>query len=312
LKQITAEPENSLHRLIYADWLEERGDPRAELLRIQEQLRSLDVPARPQVEARMHELLNQGVQPLTITRTSSAGGELVLIFPGSFRMGSPPDEEDRDDDEDQVEVTLTRAFWLGRTVVTQREWLEVMDTAPWIGKEYVKEGDKFPATCVSWEAAAEFCRKLTAREQAEGLLSSAWEFALPTEAQWEYACRAGTESRLSFGDEAMWGEYAWFAANTDGVGEEYAHEVGQKKRNPWELFDIHGNVWEWCRDWYCENQPGGANPEQLGTRATDRVIRGGGWINQFWSCGSVDRSRSTTGDRFSNLGFRPTVQQVAR
>jgi len=308
LKQIESEPEIALHRLIYADWLEERGDPRAELLRIQEQLRSLDVPDRPRVEARMHGLLNEGVQPLTITRTNSVGGELVLIFPGSFRMGSPPDEEDRVEHEDQVEVTLTKAFWMGRTVVTQREWREVMGTNPWKEKNWVKEGERFPATYVRWEDADEFCEKLTAKDQSAGLLASGWEYCLPVEAEWEYTCRAGTSTRFSFGDDvSLLGEYAWYDENTWHCEKQYAHEVGKKRPNPWELSDLHGNVWEWC----AESLRGGVDPETL-EEPTSRVCRGGSWEPDSRGCRSALRSGDNRGSGSDVMGFRLTLQQATR
>ncbi len=139
--------------------------------------------------------------------------KLVWCPPGKFTMGSPLTESDRRDDEAQVEVTLTKGFWLGRCEVSQSEWKQAMGIEPWVGKgRAIIEGDDFPATFVSWDDATAFCRKLTEQERKAGRLSEDWEFALPTEAQWEWACRAGTDTKFSFGDdESKLGDYAWLS-----------------------------------------------------------------------------------------------------
>ena len=174
---------------------------------------------------------------------NSIGMVLVPIPAGEFVMGSPKTESGRRNVEVQHPVTLTKPFLLGVHEVTQGQWQAVMGTTPWKGKQYVKEGDDYPATYVSWNDAVEFCRKLS---EKEGL-----EYRLPTEAEWEYACRAGTTTAYSFGDDASeLGEYAWYRENAWDAGQKYAHTVGQKKPNPWGLYDMHGNVWEWCEDRY--------------------------------------------------------------
>ena len=171
---------------------------------------------------------------------NSIGMVLVPIPAGEFMMRDQPLHR----------VTLTKSFYLGRTEVTQGQWKAVMGTTPWNSEKFVKEGDDYPATNVGWEDAVEFCRKLSEKEGVE--------YRLPTEAEWEYACRAGTTTAYSFGDdESQLGEYAWIEENTVDVGEKYAHIVGQKKPNPWGLYDMHGNVFEWCQDWYGE-YPSGA------------------------------------------------------
>jgi len=188
--------------------------------------------------------------------------------PGKFTMGSPPDEPDRAPDEDQVEVTLTQEFWLGKYEVTQREWREVMGTEPWKGQKYVKEGDQIAATYVNWNDAVAFCGKLTTSERESGRLPDGWEYTLPTEAQWEYACRADTPTAYSFGDsESALSDYAWwgdFATDGNARAEKYAHAVGRKRPNAWNL---HGNVREWCRDWYgIAKLPGGTDPLETSSR----------------------------------------------
>jgi formylglycine-generating enzyme required for sulfatase activity len=231
-------------------------------------------------------------------------------------MGSPAEDAEHMEDEDQVEVTLTKGFWLGKTEVIQAQWKAVMSTTPWKGRTYVKEDSDYPALYVSWEDAMSFCQKLTEKERSVGRLQRDWEYTLPTEAQWEYACRAGTRTQYSFGDDAEeLGRYAWFKNNAYDIGEKYAHEVGKKLPNAWKLHDMHGNVWEWCRDWYTEKLPGGNNPE-VTFKTANRVIRGGGWRRGAEGCRSAFRSRIELGFRDCHLGFRvaavPSSQSVRK
>jgi formylglycine-generating enzyme required for sulfatase activity len=233
--------------------------------------------------------------------------KLVWCPPGTFTMGSPQDEEGRNSDENQVQVTLTKGFWLGQCEVTQGEWRRVMQMTPWSGKEYVKEGDDYPATYVSWNDATKFCEKLTKMARSAGRLPSDWQYTLPTEAQWEYACRAGTTTRFSFGnDESGLSDYAWWGGilgDGNAKSAQYAHMVAQKKPNPWGLSDMHGNVWEWCRDWYAEKLEGGTDPPGP-SRGSVRVFRGGSWFYPARDCRSALRSWLAPGNRLSCLGFR--------
>jgi len=223
-------------------------------------------------------------------------------------MGSPPDEPDRAPDEDQVEVTLTQEFWLGKYEVTQREWREVMGTEPWKGQKYVKEGDQIAATYVNWNDAVAFCGKLTTSERESGRLPDGWEYTLPTEAQWEYACRADTPTAYSFGDsESALSDYAWWGGvvgNGNAKTEKYAHAVGLKRPNRWNLHDMHGNVWEWCRDWSDgANPPGGTDPPGPSSGSI-RVSRGGSWGNAPRFVRSAYRDGDSPGYRHGNVGFR--------
>jgi len=187
--------------------------------------------------------------------------ELIEIPAGKFTMGSPEDEKDHCYAEAQVTVTLTKPFGLGKTEVTQGQFKKVMDTEPWSGEDFVKADKDFPATYVDWIDATKFCQKLTEIERNAGKLKANEEYRLPTEAEWEYACRAGTETAFSFGnDESKLGDYAWFKGNVVDVDELYAHKVGMKRPNPWGLHDMHGNVWEFCSDWYGEALSGGTDP----------------------------------------------------
>ena len=213
-----------------------------------------------------------------------------------------------------VKVFVTKGYWLGKYEVTQSEWKEVMKTEPWKGQKFTKEGADFPATYVSWNDATNFCRKLTEQERKAGRLSKGWEYTLPTEAQWERACRARTETKFSFGDdESKLGDSAWFGDNTSKAGEEYSHRVGQKKPNSWGLCDMHGNVWEWCRDVYTEKLPGGRDPEvepDENTKGSYRVYRGGAWGGKAAHCRSASRFKLPPSIRDSSLGFRVSRSPV--
>jgi len=194
-------------------------------------------------------------------------------------------------------VTLTKSFYLGRTEVTQGQWKAVMGTTPWKGYSFVKEGGDYPAVYASWEDAVEFCRKLSAKEGVE--------YRLPTEAEWEYACRAGTTTVYSFGDdESQLGEYAWIEENTQYAGEGYDHIVGQKKPNPWGLYDMHGNVFEWCQDWYGEYPSDDVTDPVGPDSGSYRVSRGGGWFSSAVYCRSAVRLWITPSGRDFSLGFR--------
>ncbi len=237
---------------------------------------------------------------------NSIGMELVLIPPGKFTMGSPITEADRLNNEAQIEVTLTKAFYMGKTEVTQGQWQAVIGTAPWTGRDCVREGDNYAATYVSWDDAQAFCKKLSENENAT--------YRLPTEAEWEYACRAGTTTRFYSGDDdSKLGDQAWWGGilgDGSAKDEQYAHEVGRKRANPFGLHDMHGNVWEWCRDTYANNHPGGADP-LVSTGGVVGVGRGGGWNNYASRCRSAFRNRIVRGHeflpegaRYSFLGFR--------
>ena len=238
--------------------------------------------------------------------------KLCWCPPGRFTMGSPKSEKFRDDDEDQVRVTLTQGFWLGQHEVTQGLWEKVMSTTPWKGEDYVKEGANYAASYISHDDAVKFCETLTKRGHQEGWLPKSWKVTLPTEAQWEYACRADTTTAYHFGNDAsQLGAYAWYDDNADDVGEDYAHEVGQKKPNAWNLYDMHGNVYEWCLDWYDEDLPGGVDPE-VTKKSRYRVLRGGSWYFNSRYCRSAIRFNGTPEGRGGNLGFRLAAVQSSR
>jgi formylglycine-generating enzyme required for sulfatase activity len=234
---------------------------------------------------------------------NSIGMKFVLIPPGEFKMGSPESEPGRQDIETQHPVTLTAPFSLGVYEVTQSQYEHVMGINPSRFK-----GPDNPVEAVSRNAAVAFCRKLTDLPEEK---SAGREYRLPTEAEWEYACRAGTTTAFSFGDDATkLGKYAWFEGNSG----ETTHAVGEKLPNPWSVYDMHGNAWEMCEDKYAPYQSGAATNPRGPDEGSYHVRRGGGW-----NCYSAEYCRSalrvTVDPTFRTIssGFRlvlssPSVQ----
>jgi formylglycine-generating enzyme len=207
--------------------------------------------------------------------------EMLWVKPGTFEMGSPSSEKDRDDDETPHVVTLTQGFYLGKHEVTQSQWEKVMGSKP---SKY--KGADRPVEKVSWLDVTSFCNKLTASERTAGRLPAGMTYQLPTEAQWEYACRAGTKTSFSFGDSLTSRQ----ANISGGPGETTA--VGKYPANGWGFHDMHGNVWEWCADRY-GIYPTVAATDPVGPAdGSDRVTRGGSWD------GSADLARSALRFRF--------------
>lgn len=228
----------------------------------------------------------------------------------TFNMGSPQTSTVFYHDETPVTVTFSRGFWIGRHEVTQAEWRQVMGTSPWEGIITVSEGDRYPAVYISWNEATLFCRTLTEQERRAGRLPKDWEYRLPTEAQWEFACRASSNTSFSFGDDdRQLVEHAWFITNSPTL--KPIHEVGTKRPNAWGLYDMHGNVTEWCRDRYSQTLIGGLDPEapEGVLPALDRVRRGGSVLSQSTACRSAFRGRDVPARRWYDLGFRVTIVQ---
>ena len=252
----------------------------------------------------------QGTKAGEVRTIESLGANVCWCPPGTFTMGSPKDETGRDDDEDQVEVTLTKGFWMGQTEVTQRQYEIIMDETPWSGRQNTMEGPNYPAGSIDYHEANEFCETLTERERRAGRLPEGWAYQLPTEAQWEYACRAGTTAAWHFGnDVSNLGDYAWYKDNAWAVGEHYAHEVGKKKPNAWNMYDMYGNVWEWCLDWYDSDLPGGTDPI-VKKEPSSQVFRGGRWDDSAKRCRSAFRRLSSPMYRYQSLGFRFVIVPV--
>jgi formylglycine-generating enzyme required for sulfatase activity len=173
-----------------------------------------------------------------------------------------------------------------------------MGTEPWKGQQHVKEGPNYAASYVSWDDAVTYCKKLSEKESKT--------YRLPTEAEWQYACRAGTQTVWSFGnDEKDLGDYAWYYKNADNAGEKYAHQVGLKKPNAFGLYDMHGNVWEWCHDYYGEDyykQSPEKDPRGP-TSGSFHVLRGGSWDGTHVTR-SAFRGGLKSAYRTNDYGFR--------
>ncbi len=236
------------------------------------------------------------------------GVKLCWCPPGRFRMGSPPDEPERRPDEAQVEVTLTRGFWMAKYETTQGQWKRVAGKLPGPLTAELPAGDDLPVGNVNFAEAEAFCRKLTELGHKSGDLPTDWEFRLPTEAQWEYACRAGTTTATAFGDKLS-SKQANFQGKPYNGAEPgpslgRAAPVGSYPANAWGLHDMHGNTFEWCRDWYHPRLPGGVDPDLHDVPAKSRVRRGGAWTDDGWPCRSAFRLRFEPDRRYDHIGFR--------
>jgi formylglycine-generating enzyme required for sulfatase activity len=247
-------------------------------------------------------------------RPNSIGMTLVRIEPGSFLMGSTKEQIDNllrlfpdckrewfDAEQPQHPVKITRPFLLGAYPVTQGQYQAIVGGTP----SHFKGSDTLPVEQVSWLDAIAFCNKVSEREKRtpfyriEGsnvTIVGGNGYRLPTEAEWEYACRAGSTTLYPFGDDAgNLSEYAWYSHSSGGQ----THPVGEKRANAWGLYDMLGNVWEWCGDWYDDKyyaSSPAADPPGA-PKASVRVIRGGGWIGNARHCRPADRHGSTPEDR---------------
>ncbi|WP_440955524.1 SUMF1/EgtB/PvdO family nonheme iron enzyme [Methanosarcina sp. Mfa9] len=226
------------------------------------------------------------------TYTNSIGMEFVLVPEGEFMMGSSSGENGADTDERPLhKVTIGEPFYLGKYEVTQEQWQKVMGNNP----SYFK-GDRLPVEGVSWEEAREFIQKLNGMEKTD-------KYRLPSEAEWEYACRAGSSDKYSFNyDVSSLEEYAWYDTNSG----DKTHPVGQKNPNPWGLYDMHGNVWEWVQDGWHDSYYGAPSDGSARESSSNslKVRRGGSWEGSAGYCRAANRGNSGSGYRSSGLGFR--------
>jgi formylglycine-generating enzyme required for sulfatase activity len=216
-------------------------------------------------------------------------------------MGSPESEAGRENDEIQHEVTISKAFYLGAYEVTQAQWKAVMGSDP---SEF--KGDDNPVEMVSWDDAMEFCRRLSGR--------TGRRFRLPTEAEWEYACRAGTTTPFHTGetittDQANYNGKYTYGGGREGVYREKTMPVGSFPANAWGLHDMHGNVFEWCLDWFGVYDGTKTQDPQGASSGAGRVVRGGSWANNPRYCRSAIRGRGEPDARINGIGFRVALNQ---
>jgi uncharacterized protein (TIGR02996 family) len=296
LGAIAEDPAEPTTWLVLADWLDERGDPRGELLHLTRALLQPECEQRPAREERLGLLLAQGVRPCWPTRTNSLGMRFAWCPPGTFLMGSPPNEKGRSNHERQHRVTLTRGFWLGVTPVTQAQWQAVTGSNP----SHFPGADR-PVEQVSWGVCRRYCQELAGRDGRR--------YRLPTEAEWEYACRAGTTTPFHFGvtlgtDQANYNGNLTYGKGKKGVYPQETVPVGSFPANAWGLYDMHGNVWEWCQDWYGLYPQDSVKDPQGSKTGLHRVLRGGSWNVRPGSCRSARRNGGLAGSRLSNIGCR--------
>ncbi len=268
----------------------------------------------------------------TLPLSEKVNLDMIWIEPGTFMMGSPENELGRHSSETQHQVTLTKGYWLGKYVVTQDQYKAIIRTNP---SEF--QGADLPVERVSWFDAKKFCAKLTEIAKIAERLPEGYEYTLPTEAQWEYACRAGTTTAFNNGKNILTrkqedvyylddnlsickGEpcpnldlVAWYCFNSDNM----SHSVGQKLPNAWGLYDMHGNIWEWCLDscdWNDDKivadtyEDGIKDP--LCTTGSLRMLRGGCWGISANGCRSAYRSYDTPGIRYRTIGFRVALVPI--
>ena len=248
---------------------------------------------------------------------------MVWCPAGTFTMGSPSSELGRESDETLHSVTISHGFWIGKYEVTQAQYRVVMGS-----NSSSFKGDNLPVEEVAWYDAMEFCQKLTEIERATGRLPENYAYTLPTEAQWEYACRAGTTTALNSGKNVTTAEDEGICDNLDEVGWYWmnggkknwnegkdpaicTHPGGQKKPNQWGIYDMHGNVWEWCLDWYGSYPTSPVtDPKGPGT-GSYRVLRGGSWYYGADYCRSAYRGNGRpSGNNLVNIGFRVALVPV--
>ena len=230
------------------------------------------------------------LEPKEITYyTNELGMEFVLVRPGEFMMGSTRREPGREGDEGpRHQVRITKGFTMGAHEVTQEQYAEVMGRNP---SKF--SGAQNPVEQVSWNDAVEFCTRLSRKEGRT--------YRLPTEAEWEYAGRAGSTTAYCYGnDPGQLGEYAWY----EGTSGEKTHQVGLKQPNAWGLYDVHGNVWEWCQDWYADYKRGPAEDPVGVASGVYRVVRGGSWFDYPLAFRSASRGRNSPSCRSDDQGFR--------
>ena len=229
--------------------------------------------------------------------------KVVWINPGTFVMGSDESDPDRDGDEGPLTtVTLTERYAIGIHEITQSDYVFLMHVNP----SRFQFDSSHPVTNVRWQQANEYCRRLTEYEEAAGRLPNGFEYRLPTEAEWDYACRAGRATRYHYGDDPDYsdlGKYAWYSANSNGVSQ----PVMTREPNDWGIYGMHGNVHEWCLDQY-DNYSGGEVSDPKGPDGNDEqslhVIRGGSWFDSGKNCRRSDRHRDWFVTYVGNLGFR--------
>jgi sulfatase modifying factor 1 len=327
LAGLAAHPHEGERWLILADWLEDHGDPRAGLARLRWQYHY--EPTHADFEPRRQRLCDlwaaHVVSPVP-TLTNALAMTFALIPPGSFWMGSLEGEEERDADETRHRVTLTDPYFLATHPVTVADFTRFTEatayqtepergqgaegfvngswrldpTITWRNPGFApKQRPRYPVVCVTWNDAVAFVAWLNQTHPLPGL-----RYTLPTEAQWEFACRAGTETTFFWGDgEGRLRDFAWYRDNS----RVRTHSVASKLPNPWGLYHMIGLAWEWCTDWYGPLSATDALNPTGADEGEQRVLRGGSWHTLPRYCRSADRSYDHPDDADSHTGFRLAI-----
>lgn len=251
-------------------------------------------------QAKMHQQAWAKHLGEPVVTTNSIGMQLAVIPPSSQTLRAIP-------------VELKQPFRPGVYEVTQGHWQAVMETQPWIGHVNIQVGENNAAAQISWLDANEFCRKLTERERKAGQITANEQYRLPTEAEWEIACRAGTTTNWCYGDdESRLGDYAWYDVNSKNVSEQYPPEVGVKKANSWGIHDMHGYVWEWCQDESIQIPSFGPYKVMKSPSGDSRRVNRGGAVSGDASrCQSSMRFSFLASVRRSGLGIRVVLSPIA-
>lgn len=320
LAGIATHPDELERWLILSDWLEDHGDPRCELARLRYLFQT--EPDHPEHRTRWQALHASGLAPVVPTLTNALGMTFALILPGMFQMGSPASEAGRFNNETLHTVELTEPFYMGVYPVTvgefeafvaakgyQTETERAQGAYGWTGSGWAQDRKyswrnhgfaqtaRHPVVCVSWDDAQAMVTWLNETDK-DGLV-----YALPTEAEWEYACRAGTQTAFWWGDDiSQLGAHAWYYANSGDRN----HPVETKDANPWGLYHMLGHVWEWCEDWY-DNLPSRSTGDPAGPAAgSGRAVRGGIWYGSTGCLAGYD-VRSDANEVSATIGFRLLV-----
>lgn len=258
--------------------------------------------AKPQIDETTRK--NTSLKGVDV-KTNTLGMFFIYIAPGTYMMGSNPDEQDRGENENRHRVSISKGFYIQATEVTQGQWKKVMNTNP---SYFRNGGDDCPVEMVSWNEAQVFIKKLNKKERHN-------KYRLPTEAEWEFACRSGTATPFYSG-HCLTTDQANYDGNNPAIGCSFGSfkkktmQVASFLPNPWALYDMHGNVWEWCEDRCAEDgaitdgsfRDGAVNPLSKG--GDHRVVRGGSWISDASYCRSSSRENYRPDYRGYNIGFR--------
>ena len=239
-------------------------------------------------------------ETLSVELADGVTMDFVYIPSGSFAMGAAPSEEGPLDDseEPQHTVEISKGFYLAKYELTQAQWRAELGTQPWRNRQYAKMSAEYPASYIAWPEVEEFVRRLN--QKAGKAL-----YRMPTEAEWEYACRAGTTTRWHAGDdEQILGDYAWTSGNTWASGKKHPQKVGQKKPNAWGLYDMHGNVWEWVADWESSYTADNEIDPQGPASGERRIGRGGSFGTLGLGVRSASRFFSPPDARTPDVGAR--------